>query len=346
MTVCPDASGVVVLKLETDIESSASGEAGFSAHSSMEQRGQVGDDAWLASGSESEQIDVTTTTPGGSPQRGTLQRTLTTSAGPQGSFGSVTGGTGQTSGSAHAFGLAQQKWRDGACVEIRATESSREVAPNEVVPFTATPRHKIEGVDLDKRVVATLTGRLAVDPAGVEQDPPAAVTYTAPSEVDDGGTVTLKSTSNRGIGTLDLTFVVKVRDWSIDEPSGGGRITGQKCGGVGGDWIVDGTYRRAVGPMVADGKQRWVITINEATMAGTYRYTDAQRSTVGGVVIKVDTTIKGTVTLTIDDTGRARMVLTETSRKITASTNLGGSGGGAGQPDLVGRLVWQVGGDC
>jgi hypothetical protein len=247
---------------------------------------------------------------------------------------------------AHAFGLAQQKWRDGACVEIRATESSREVAPNEVVPFTATPRHRIEGVDLHKRVVATLSGRLAVDPVGVEQDPPAAVTYTAPSEVDDGGTVTLKSTSNRGIGTLDLTFVVKVRGWSIDEPSGGGRITGQKCGGVGGDWIVDGTYRRAVGPMVADGKQRWVITINEATMAGTYRYTDAQRSTVGGVVIKVDTTIKGTVALTIDDTGRARMVLTETSRKITASTNLGGSGGGAGQPDLVGRLVWQVGGDC
>ena len=164
------------------------------------------------------------------------------------------------------FEAAQKKWRTGFCVRIEATETSRTVETDEVVPFTAKPWHNFDGVELDQPIVATLNGTKSASPLDVEQDPPAAVTFTAGAAEGDRGTVTLTSTSKRGIGTLDLVFTVEepfVLELSIESD-----ITITKLGGVGvsGATSAEGEIRLKKG---ADGLWSGTGTITSTTQVSS-----------------------------------------------------------------------------
>lgn len=228
-------------------------------------------------------------------------------------------------------------------MRIVATESSRLVDIGERVPFTAQPVHVIDGGNLDKPVVATLRGNASVDPAGSKQDAPAAILYTAPAVPDDGGIVTLKSTSNRGIGTLTIEFKTRPPTFKIDEPSGGGRIRGVKCDGIDGDWVVEGTYDR----LGFKGKQKWVIVIDEATMRGTFTYTDDQVGTpTPDITVYLTGKAKGEATLSVDTAGVATFQLRETAHTFKSTTSLGGAGSDLDAPLASTVLVWQPNATC
>jgi hypothetical protein len=249
--------------------------------------------------------------------------------------------------SSRGFDKAQEQWRGGKCVEVRATESSRQVQRQEVVDFTAEPWHRIDGNRLDKRIVATLGGVASVDPSGAAQDPPAAVTYRAGSQEGDTGTVTLTSTSNRGIGTLDLTFTVGGGyhiDGTYTNAFATGTALGEKCDGIEGQWIIDGEY--TAGGFYT-GTQRWTITLTEATMTGTFTYTDLQVGAVPGVP-RTRGQAAGTVSAAEDEEGDVHMHLTETSHSFQTETTApqGGWGNDENAPLEEYDFIWELGDDC
>ncbi len=181
LNACPDASGRVTMHIDGEVVVDASGlPSGRISRSTvtMTTVAQVGDDARIAS---------TTNQPSsgtGIYFSGQLLGTLT-------------------------LDRAQDKWRSGACVKIESSVGANpEAKPREEVHFTAKPVHKVEGTDLDKPVVATFNGRESARPLDVPQRAPAQLVYQAPAEEGPAGVVALKSTSNRGIGTLDVQFRV------------------------------------------------------------------------------------------------------------------------------------------
>ena len=107
---------------------------------------------------------------------------------------------------------ATKKWRGGTCVEVRADPASMMVDPNATVSVTATVRHKFEMADLEVPVVATLTGVQSLDPANKPVMAPATFDYVAGTKPKDQGTVGLKSTSKRGIGSASAIYTVKCGD--------------------------------------------------------------------------------------------------------------------------------------
>ena len=110
---------------------------------------------------------------------------------------------------------AEEFWRSGKCVELTATEQSRQVTPAEVVEFDVTSAGRFDGQAIAAPIVATLQGPRSVSPDGQRQDPPAHVTFTAGDQPDDRGTVTVEQTSKRGIGRTMLDFTVEPRDLEL-----------------------------------------------------------------------------------------------------------------------------------
>jgi hypothetical protein len=100
-------------------------------------------------------------------------------------------------------------FRSGKCVEVVLVEGEGgTVDPDEHKHVVAQPRAKWGGGDLDKPVVATLSGKVSISPANSPENAPASFTYVAGHEDGDAGTVTFTSTSNRGIGTTTATYTV------------------------------------------------------------------------------------------------------------------------------------------
>jgi hypothetical protein len=355
LDACPDTDGITTLTMEVEQSSQTGGSLGSSsweAHWSSETEGQVGEDAWLQSETEVGEMEVTETSSDGATRNGAVSTTLTTSRQPTGGgFGGVSA-RGTDSGtmnggdrlrwytfmkmtsaivSSRGFDKAQEQWRSGKCVRIEATESSRQVDKQEVVTFTAEPWHRIDGDRLNKRIVATLAGVASVEPEGAAQDPPATVVYRAGTEEGDQGTVTLTSTSNRGIGTLEITFTVRVAyriDGTRSNNQGAtGTVHGEKCDGIDGEWILDGTYTAGG---FYNGTQQWVITVDEQTMTGTFTYTDLQVGMVPGVP-RTEGQAAGTVTVSEDEEGDVHMHLVETSHSFRTETTAPAGGWGRDQ---------------
>ena len=320
---CPDAAGIALVKFDVEISGDASGMAGGSLtemRSQSETQGHVGDDAELGAVDDQSAMTYTTTTAG-------TRRTSTARIGlslPANVTQQIDDGDVPPAEAATARGivlmltammarailtLAEGKWQGGACVRIDATTAKvRLVAPRKVVAFTAKPVHIIEGTDLDKPIFATFSGDGTLAPVNTEErPPPVSYTFTAPSQKDKTGTALLKSTSNRGIGRLEIVFRTEIKGWKIDQASGGGSIIGQHCGSETGQWVAHGTYDQGA----QQGKQKWVMRLDGSTMKGTYTYTD---NAVQNIVVEVllKGSAKGNVTFTIDDDGRVLMHLQET----------------------------------
>lgn len=373
INACPNVDGVATLQMQIDMSSQTSGQLGtvsWEAHSESQEDGQVGEDANLQTETSVTDMEFTTTSSDGTTRTGSISVTLTTARGANGrGFNGVTSVEGTESGSmsgeerirwmrfmhltslivsSRGFDKAQEQWKSGKCVRIEATESSRFVDPQEVVTFTAEPWHRIDGDRLNKRIVATLAGVASVEPEGAAQDPPATIVYRAGTEAGDTGTVTLTSTSNRGIGTATITFTVRVAyriDGTRNNNEGAtGTVHGEKCDGIDGEWILDGTYTAAG---FYNGTQQWVITVTEATMTGTFTYTDLQVGMFPGVP-RTEGQAAGTVTVTEDEEGDVHMHLVETSHSFRTETTApaGGWGNDQNAPLEEYDYVWEQGDPC
>lgn len=238
---------------------------------------------------------------------------------------------------------AQEQWRGGACLEIRSTESSRDVRPSEQVQFTASLHHLVEGNELDKPISVAFSGRASLDPVDSAVPAPVLLSFLAGSQSEDIGTVHLQSTSNRGIASLEVTFRVVVPGWKIDQIFSGGQVVGQKCGDPTGTWVAEGTYER-VG---MTGHQTWTMGIDADAGSGEFTYVDLAQGAPGGVVtVYMEGLAIGTVTLTIDPDGMARMHMTETEHSYWSWTSVGGQGYEVGAELAEYDLIWEPDSTC
>ena len=380
--MCPDASGGVEVTVTSDWSEDAGGMPGggsFSMQSTMTINATVGDDAFLTSSATTGNTTYTGNGAGGS-QSGSMSTGWSQTMGPSGSVSQGTSGpvTASVTGNltvnqaAAANGLsmivpmqianevletAQAAWRGGKCVEIIVSEHSRDVKRNEVIPFTAQARQKIEGVNLTAPVVATFSGVKSVDPVDTPVPGPAQFTFTAGPAKDDVGTVHLKSTSRRGIGMNAIRFRVKIEGWFVDGTFTRGPVSGTSQGkhctdDPIGDWNVKGTYTFVSGVTIK-GKQTWKVSITDGDPStgiytGTFTYQDDSRLPVpvAGLVVQQHTRVRGTAQVTISDTdGTALMQFTEQSRRQWAEVPRGyGIGPNTAQP--MTDLTWSPDAGC
>ena len=242
---CPDASGHATASVKltsSEIYSGGGGSRGASKEFSGDVGITVGDDANITrvEGTQQGSEDAKVAPPGGGdgePMSST--RTASDNIANDGGGGRLPdvpraiqfGGEGSTVdqqagfwGSMSVFvetmvmaaaKEAEKLWKDGKCLELVVDPGSGDVQPNEAKDVTATLRHRIEGTELDKPVVANLTGVKTVDPAGTKQPAPATVRYTAGSEDGDFGEITFESVSNRGIARKTVRFTVRPAGWDV-----------------------------------------------------------------------------------------------------------------------------------
>ena len=94
-------------------------------------------------------------------------------------------------------------WQGGACVAVSADLASK-VKPGSTNPFTAKVTHTPDSATLDAPVTAKLdSGAVSVSPDRIDKAP-GQFTYVAPDTAGSTASLTLTSTSRRGIGTLSL----------------------------------------------------------------------------------------------------------------------------------------------
>ncbi|HXG26810.1 MAG TPA: hypothetical protein VNL94_08175 [Candidatus Binatia bacterium] len=368
LDLCPDSSGKARGHVSMRVEGGTSADGAGVVEVESDVEVTVGDDAWIQSVTGDGTSTQTTAGPGRGPRRSVVTAGFTApvsragiiDAGRGSERGRILEESGEPLTEAEATAAARQvgstmgvatyvvatraqdHWRGGNCVEIRATEQTRKVKKNETVQFEARVWHKVEGVELTKPIHSAFAGTASLDPVDVEVPSPMLLSFKAGPNLDDQGTVSLTTTSNRGIGTLDITFTV-AGGWFIDGANFGGRLKGLKCGDPPGDWVIDGTYK--VGAFA--GEQRWTITIGADERTGTFGYNTTQTGTIQGVTIYVVGLAFGEATLDIDPvTGQAHMELEEKTHTYSATTSKGGSGRDQ-DADLVRYAFdWEVGGDC
>ena len=182
------------------------------------------------------------------------------------------------------FQTAQRLWRNGRCVVVRAPDYGAEtpiemadqnkpqhderVDVSSETKFSAALRHRYQGA-LDKAVTASLSGGKSLEP-GRLASVPSSLTYKAPDEDGAKASATLRSTSNRGIGTLVLDFRTGSESLTLT-------VTGELHMTL---TSVAGTGRRqdhvTVGPIeftklsgnVYEGKGRWSARLSSSAGAG------------------------------------------------------------------------------
>ncbi len=237
-----------------------------------------------------------------------------------------------------ALKSAEKLWTTGYCLEISVPSmdagNSKSVATGSTTPFTANVRHKFEGTDLAVPVTATLgSGGVSVSPSGSKVPAPATFQYKAPDQDRQTATVNLETRSKRGIATLAVTFSTASPGWIFGGPEGA--VVGKKCGGPGGDWVEE----MAVASLGMT--QKWVITIDEATLKGTYTM-DAVQQLKGASGIWHGT---GKASLAIQADGSASISFTGGTSTITAKTSGGTSTQSMPGPEGQ-HSVWLPAGDA
>jgi hypothetical protein len=132
--------------------------------------------------------------------------------------------------------------------------------------------------------------------------------------------------------------------WSHHSAGGGATVDGTKCGGLGGEWILDGTYTRDAGLGVQRGIERWVVTIDEATLRGTYTYTD-DATMETAVTVYVTGKAEGDAWLELID-DQVHMSLQDTKHTFTSTTDKGGSGHDTPVALQKNIVIWEPGARC
>lgn len=255
------------------------------------------------------------------------------------------------------FQSAEKLWTTGYCVAITVPEMdghtkiddprgravsmgvqidvpSTRVDVGSEKPFTAVVTHRFEAGQLHSPVTASLaSGTVSVTPSGTRVPAPATFRYKAPEDPYVDAVVTLETRSRRGIARLVVVFRTVPAGWIIRGTDG--TIAGTKCDGPGGDWVEE-----MVVPSLGM-TQKWIFTIDESTLKGTYAY-DAKQTFPDGSGTWHGT---GMASVTLGPDGTAEISLTGGKTTITTRT----SGGTASQsiPGPEGQhSVWMPAGDA
>jgi len=177
-----------------------------------------------------------------------------------------------------AYAAAQKLWRAGRCVVIQVPDYSaetpvptaeqekiqhdEEVDVNSLTKFGVSLKHRFGG-GLRQPVKASLSGDKKLQPTEL-QTGSGSLSYTAPDSDDKQATVTLKSVSRRGIGTLVVAFHTKGKHLKL---SARGTLVVTFSGFLNLAWnitINPADFHRA-------GADTWEA---QATAKGTGRYTN------------------------------------------------------------------------
>ena len=135
-----------------------------------------------------------------------------------------------------AIEAAKKGWESGRCVVLEPTTSPGKrtgLKPSAALTITAAPRSKIDGKATGGTVTATLNGGSSVDPAGSKVPADATFAYVAPGEKDKSATVSFEARSKRGVAKAQVGFDTKAGGYalngSIPTAPGGTQITGATC---------------------------------------------------------------------------------------------------------------------
>ena len=104
---------------------------------------------------------------------------------------------------------AESFWRGGNCIDLKTTEKTRDVSPDEQVGIDINPVHKFDGQPVKAPVVAKFNGTKEVRPVESPVDPPSHFDFTSGPNEGDKGTIDFQQTGKRGIGKLEIVYTVK-----------------------------------------------------------------------------------------------------------------------------------------
>jgi hypothetical protein len=134
--------------------------------------------------------------------------------------------------------------------------------------------------------------------------------------------------------------------WSYHQQGGGSKVDGEKCDGLGGTWVLDGTYEVVAGPSRQEGVQQWLVSIDERTLRGTFTLVDtATQDTGTGVIVYVTHRASGDASLQELD-GQIHMTLDDRKHTSSATTTKGGQGNERNVPLQRNIFVWEPGAQC
>jgi hypothetical protein len=234
--VCPDPGGISRGNVSVVLDGTTGSDGTYHAESNQNFNFIVNDQANVASTEVSSTFEYQAT--GGAREADVAAHADTSFEGESNSFSGGNVVVDHSDGSAESqalvtqnivtYGLgtaglvreaARRKWRGGTCVEVVADPASELVDKGARLEITATPRHKIDGSNVDASVVATLSGVESLDKEGQRAPAPASYHYVAGSKFKDQGVITFKSTSRRGIGQGTSTITVRC-DEEMECPEG------------------------------------------------------------------------------------------------------------------------------
>jgi len=244
-----------------------------------------------------------------------------------------------------AYVTAERLWRHGRCVMLAVPEynaetgldgtntNTQEVAKGSSTPFQVTLKHRF-GASVSASIEAELSsGKETLTPGSIPK-PPGTLTYVAPNEDGKDAVVSMKSTSKQGIGTLTLTFHTG-GGWIIDNTSPDSTLKGQKCNGLGGEWLVQGVIKGGVTSTVT-----FRIVIDGQTLHGTYSY-KAITAIPSGTGKVVGT---GPASIVVQADGSVVMTLGATS--ATGTMTIAGNTQSLTLPLPGWTWPWTPGGNC
>jgi len=273
---CPDANGTFDASGLLDV-TVTKGDAGQHGTVDVQVVGQVDDDAQLvssemefqmqwskSSGSSAQLVDVSMTIPSSGDTTLTVNRTSGGDAAQLTQSAAIGGMLYAMMMREALLKAAQKGWESGRCVRLDATPSPapKDMQPSSTADITASPRSKIDGGPAGGTVMATLTsGGSGVDPSATKLPADASFVYTAHSEPDNHGTVSLEARSKRGVAKAELTFETRgpasfqivggLDDFQVNEAvcdimkpfqlSGGG-VTASYTGGLSGTYSYTGPF--------------------------------------------------------------------------------------------------------
>jgi hypothetical protein len=146
----------------------------------------------------------------------------------------------------------------------------------------------------------------------------------APDDVMSDVTVTNVDTStlNRLVRRAGINPFTLKCDWTVDRVVPGGKITGTKCGGVEGDWVIKADITS--GP--AHIKQTWTVTILLTRDQDTFVYEDSSLTQVPYSKTTTKGESSGNADLSLDVSGgtSASMALTELKHTSSGTTTAAG----------------------
>lgn len=292
---CPDASGRVVASV-TASGSTHQGATGMRYSYHVDVTVQVGDDAQIIDQTQAFRTEQSEYSPSG-------RRFLDIAYGADGTSSvkravgdlpddfvrnTATGGVvmGMTL-AAMATDGAKEKWLSGACVVLKPTvsEGPSGLRPGAQVKITAAPRASVDGASTGGTVTAQMAGgEGSVDPSGTKVPADATFIYTAPTEPQKTGTVSLESRSKRGVGKASIRFDTYPLSFSADGGAAEFHGTGTICDlrkpfviagtGLKLDFTPSGTsggsYKLSgrAGGVAWSGGGSYTVAINEAGTSG------------------------------------------------------------------------------